>query len=157
LAFEAPKASPAQQVDVENSVTFWIDEYPLMDPKVRSSSFADIANVLHVFNSGVVRLLAGAETTVSPSVLEDGDWLLINTPVSSMGASWAFSGAGWRYLVQRYVLQRHATENSALTVIVSDEFQRQFNSHDAVYLAECRSHRGCMLVASQSVHSFYGA
>ncbi|MFN4261932.1 MAG: TraM recognition domain-containing protein [Gemmataceae bacterium] len=48
-------------------------------------------------------------------------------------------------------------ESDAINVIWCDEAQQFVNSHDAHYLAQCRSHKGCMLFLTQSLHSYYSA
>ena len=60
-----------------------------------------------------------------------------------------------KYLTQKYILSRHANEDTAATVIWSDEYQKVANSFDPAFLAECRSHRGCMVCLTQSIHSMY--
>jgi hypothetical protein len=55
------------------------------------------------------------------------------------------------------VLRRHAIESSNPVCIWVDEAQMYVNSHDSHYLAQCRSHRGCMVYLTQSLHSYYSA
>ena len=50
-----------------------------------------------------------------------------------------------------------APPGSPIAVIWVDEFQNHLNSFDPKFLAECRSHRGCMFVLTQSLHSYYAA
>jgi hypothetical protein len=46
-------------------------------------------------------------------------------------------------------------EDSSAIVIHCDEAQKVMNSEDGPFLAECRSHRGCLIYLTQSIHSFY--
>ena len=134
---------------------YWKDEYPGMADKTRSSIQAGVLGILHIFNVGIVRELVSTTTNVTPEVMDEGKWILVDMPISSYGASGAFILAGWKYLTQKYILNRYATEDTAATVIWCDEYQKVANSGDPPFLAECRSHRGCMIVATQSIHSLY--
>jgi hypothetical protein len=67
----------------------------------------------------------------------------------------ALIAAGWKYLVQRRVLRRKTSGEDNIVVIWADEYAQFVNTYDAHYLAQCRSHRGCMVVLAQSLHSYY--
>ena len=54
-------------------------------------------------------------------------------------------------------MRRYAADKRKVTVIWIDEFQNHLNSFDPQFLAECRSHGGCMVVLTQSLHSYYAA
>ena len=149
--------SPAEEHDYALAVDFWLKEYLSMDQKPRSSSLADVLNVLHVFCSGEVRQLLSDNTNVSPHVMEQGKWVLVNMPIPKYGAAGAFVNGAWKYAVQRHILRRHAMHGANPIIIWSDEYQNIVNSFDSQFLAECRSHRGAMIVLTQSVHSFYAS
>lgn len=156
LAYSAYK-TPAEQHDYDLALEFWAREYPSMDAKPRSSSLADVQNVLHVFCSGIVRELLSGKTNVSPAVMESGKWVLVNMPIPAYGAAGAFVNGAWKFAVQRHILRRHTMHGANPIIIWNDEYQRLVNQFDATFLAECRSHRGAMVVLTQSIHSFYSS
>jgi hypothetical protein len=156
LAHYAHK-TPAEQHDHSLALDFWLNEYPSMDPKPRSSSLADVLNVLHVFCSGNVRQLLAGKTNVSPEVLEQGKWIQVHMPIPNHGAAGAFVNGAWKYAVQRHILRRHAMHDANPIIIWCDEYQNLVNSQDAAFLAECRSHRGAMVVLTQSIHGFFAS
>ena len=94
-------------------------------------------------------------TTITPEVFEQGAWVLVDYPVANYGVAGAFIAGAWKYATQRHVLRRAATEETPVTCIWIDEYQNHITSFDAKYLAECRSHLGCMVVLTQSLHSFF--
>lgn len=147
--------TPAEQHDFELAGSFWVKEYPVMDQKPRSSSLADVMNVLHVFCSGEVRQLLSDKTNVSPEVMEQGKWVLVNMPIPKYGAAGAFVNGAWKYAVQRHILRRHALHEANPIVIWCDEYQNFVNGFDSQFLAECRSHRGAMVVLTQGINSLY--
>lgn len=141
--------------DYQLASEFWIKEYPAMNDRTRSSIIADVMGTLHVFNQGIVRELVSTTTNVSPIIMDHGMWILMDMPISSYGAAGALILGGMKYLTQRYILHRYTTDDTAATVIWADEYQKVANSFDPPFLAECRSHRGSMVVLTQSVHALY--
>ncbi len=155
-AYETPK-NPIEKADFEQVLQYWLGELPALNDRTRSSIATQVMGILHVLCSGGIRELLSTTTNFTPAAMDEGKWLLIDMPVSRYGASGALVNAAWKLMVQRHILRRHATARSAIAVIWVDEFQNHLNSFDAKFLAECRSHFGCMVVLTQSLHSYYAA
>jgi hypothetical protein len=128
-----------------------------MASRTRSSIQVGVMQTLHVFNSGVVREMVSKDTNISPDDILAGKWVVVNMPPSKFGDSGAFVNAGWKYLTQKAVLRRKAAKFDPFVVIWCDEAQQFVNSHDAHYLAQCRSHLGCEVFLTQSMHSLFAA
>jgi hypothetical protein len=111
--------------------------------------------VLHVFNTGIVRELVSGATNISPDITLQGKWLFVNFPPCEWGDIGNFICSGWKFLVQRAVLKREAKPDDCINVIWADEAAQFVNQFDSAYLAQCRSHLGCMCYLTQSVESFY--
>ena len=90
-------------------------------------------------------------------MLDEGDWVLVDMPISRDGASGAMVNGIWHLATQRHILRRHAADRRKITVLWIDEFQNHLNSFDPQFLAECRTHGGCMVVLTQSLHSYFAA
>jgi hypothetical protein len=144
-----------QRHDYTLAAEYWLKEYPAMNDRTRSSIIAEVMGTLHVFNTGIVRELVSTTTNFSPAVMDQGLSILVDMPISSDGAAGAFVIGGMKYLSQWYILKRHVTEKTPVCVLWSDEYQKAANSGDPLFLAECRSHRGCMICLTQSIHSLY--
>lgn len=155
-AFKATK-TPNEALDFELAADFWLSEYPAMAEKTRSSILAGVTALLHVFNTGVVRSLVSAETNVSPDDMFNGKFVLVDMSPSEYGEVGSFVCAGWKYLTQRRVLRRDASDTDCINVIWADEAHQGINSFDATYLAQCRSHLGCMIFLSQSLPGYNAA
>ncbi|WP_422929666.1 type IV secretory system conjugative DNA transfer family protein [Singulisphaera sp. PoT] len=147
--------SAIEQHDCELATQYWTGEIPRLNDRTRSSINAGVMGLLHVFNTGVVRDLIASTTNLSPSVMADRKWILVNMPIVAGDASATVVNCGIKYVVQRQILRRKASPDGATLVIWCDEFQKVANSYDAAFLAECRSHLGCMVVLTQSIHSMY--
>jgi len=155
-AFNVRK-SPIEVADFEQVLAYWLGETPSLNDRTRSSISTQVQGILHVMCSGIVRELMATTTNVSPEVMDQGKWVLVDMPISRHGASGQMINAIWHLATQRHVLRRHAADKRKVTVIFIDEFQHHLNSFDSQYLAECRSHGGCMIVLTQSLHSYYSA
>lgn len=153
-AFERQK-NHVESHDYMLAAEYWLSEFPSMAEKTRSSIMTGVMGILHVFNTGIVRELVSQHTNVSPDDLLAGKWVIVNMAPAEWGDSGALVAAGWKYLVQRRVLRRKAQGGDNPVVIWADEYAQFVNSFDAHYLAQCRSHLGCMLVLTQSLHSYY--
>jgi type IV secretory pathway TraG/TraD family ATPase VirD4 len=141
--------------DYQAAFNFIMIEWPGMADKTRSSALADVMGTLSVFNSGIVRELLSTTTNISPKVFDQGMSVLVAMPISRDGVSGAFVLAAWKACTQWFLLKRQATEETPVCVLWMDEYQKVASSFDAAFLAECRSHKGCMVCLTQSTHSLY--
>lgn len=155
-AYDAPK-TPIEQADFEQVMAYWLGEMPALNDRTRSSISTQAQGILHVLCSGMVHDLMATATNVSPAIMDEGRWVLVDMPISRFGASGAMVNGLWHLATQRHILRRHAADKRKVTVIWIDEFQNHLNSFDPQFLAESRSHGGCMVVLTQSLHSYYAA
>jgi type IV secretory pathway TraG/TraD family ATPase VirD4 len=149
------KKSPIEQHDFDLAADYWVTEYPAMADRTRSSISTGVFGILSVFNTGVVRELVSTATNVTPEDMFRGKWILVDMPPSELGDVGLFVAGGWKYLAERAVLRR--AEPGNVVTIWCDEAQQFVNSYDAHYLAQCRSHGGCLVMLTQSIHSYYAA
>ena len=156
-AFEAKKTA-IEAHDFGNAQAYWLGEFPNQADRTRSSILTGVMGILFIFNSGIVKELASSETNFNLSdVLKRRKWLFVDASPTQYGDSGRFLNAGAKYLVQRLVLRRKARKSDAFNVIWVDECQQAANSGDADYLAQARSHLGCLVYITQSLHSIYTA
>ncbi|MDZ4820222.1 MAG: TraM recognition domain-containing protein, partial [Planctomycetota bacterium] len=153
-AFEKKKPG-VESHDFQLATDYWLGEFPAMAEKTRSSIMTGVMGVLHVFNTGIIRELVSTSTNVSPDAMLAGKWVIVDMAPAEWGDMGALIASGWKYLVQRRVLRRKTQNEDPVVVIWADEYAQFVNSYDAHYLAQCRSHRGCMVVLTQSLHSYY--
>lgn len=155
-AWEKPKTA-MEQHDYELAKEYWLNEFVFMADKTRSSIMTGVMGILHTFNTGIVRELVSSGTTITPDDLFAGKWVLIDMAPSEWGDIGLFIAGGWKYLAQKAVLKRVVHEQSNVATIWADEAQQFVNSFDAHYIAQCRSHRGCLVYLTQSLHAYYAA
>lgn len=141
--------------DCELAFAYWLGELPKMASKTRSSIEVGVNGILHVFNTGIVRELVSGKTNVSPDDLLNRKWIMVDMSPSEWGDLGNFINAGWKYLTQKMILRRDAAEGDPVVVLWCDEAQQFVNSFDSPFLAQCRSHLGCMVILTQSLPSLY--
>jgi hypothetical protein len=149
--------SAIEQHDYAMATDYWPNEFMHMDNKPRSSIIAGVMNILHTYNTGIVREMVSTTTTVSPRDMANRKWILIDFPLDVYGDSGKIIMHGWKLLTQQFILRRHAQPGDPVIVIHADEAQDMCSSFDAAFLAKCRSHLGCMIYLTQSFHSYFGA
>ena len=66
--WEAVKAEKTsiEAFDIQLAIDYWLEEYPNMADRTRSSILTGVQGVLHTYNSGHARSLLSTETNVSP-------------------------------------------------------------------------------------------
>ena len=126
-----------------------------MASKTRSGILAGVMNTLFTFNTGYVRELLSTTTNISPKVMDDGYFVLVNTPIARKGEEGALILAIWKYLSQWHTLRRNPDRDNPPLVGFVDEMQNTVSSMDTQFLAECRKYRGCLIGLSQGISSFF--
>jgi type IV secretory pathway TraG/TraD family ATPase VirD4 len=156
-AFCTPK-SKEDNDDFERVKNYWLSEIPKMAPKTRSSIQTGVMGLLETFNTGIVRQLISTSTNVTvDDMLLRRKWLMISVPPSRYGSIGTFINVAFKYLAQRFVLARQAMSGDPIHVCWCDEASQFANSFDAQYITECRSHLGCLVFLTQSLHSYLDA
>ncbi len=135
---------------------YWKNEFVTMDGKVRSSVLADTLNILHTLNAGIVQEMVSTTTNFTPAAMAKGKWVLVDFPIDVYGDSGRIIMHGMKMLTQKFILRRHTKPGDSVIVVHADEAQDVVNSFDSAFLAKCRSHLGCMIFLTQSLHSYFG-
>lgn len=141
--------------DFELAEQYWTFTLPRMNDRTRTSIEAGVYVTLHAMNTGIARELLATTTNLSPELLERRKWILVNAPIAPGDVTSAVINSAIKYAVQRHILKRRAGPGDPLLCLFSDEFQKLANSYDAMFLAECRSHKGCLIALTQSIHAMY--
>jgi hypothetical protein len=155
--FQAPK-TPIEEHDFQLCLDFWLKEWPgLMDVKTRGNILAGVQGALFTLNTGIVKEMCSGETNCSPADVLAGKWVLVNFPPSAWGATGLLISTGWKQLVELAVLERKTDDTSPFVTIWTDEAHQFITNFDSYFIAQCRSHKGCLAYLTQSVSSFYAA
>ncbi|OWK34926.1 type IV secretory system conjugative DNA transfer family protein [Fimbriiglobus ruber] len=143
--------------DLSQAITYYLNELVNLSDRTRSSIETGVFGLLDTYCTGKVHDLIGTTTNITPDVMLDGKFILVDLPPSETGEFGLIVGGGLKYLTQRMVLKREVGEGDGFHVTWCDEAQLFITSFDHEYLAQSRSHYGCMVYLTQSLHSYYGA
>lgn len=141
--------------DFQSIKSFFSNEFVHLDEKPRSGAISGIMNTAFVFSTGQAWRTCATQTTCSPSVIEEGVSVLVNYPTSKYGPTGKFIANGFKFKWEKYILARKWNPNGYFCVIACDEFQEAVTEADSRFISQCRSHGGCLLTATQTVHSEY--
>lgn len=147
-----------EEHDFQLCLDLWLREWPgMMDHRTRGNILAGVQGTLHTMNTGIVREMASGVTNCSPDDVLAGKWVVVNFPPSRWGATGLLLSTGWKQLVELAILERQASNSSPFCVIWADEAHQFVTNYDSSFIAQCRSHKGCLVYLTQSVSSFYAA
>lgn len=150
LALNAAVHKYPDDYDVGLAVDYVLHEWPRMSDRTAGSIDAHVINVLEKLMSGSVRdLIASGVTNCSPAMLDDGNLIVINTPILTHREPGQLVQAAWKLSTQRHALRR---ESKRPIVIWADEAQcHAIPSVDSMIQAVARSHRLINIAITQNI------
>ncbi|MCZ2343628.1 MAG: TraM recognition domain-containing protein [Bacteroidales bacterium] len=155
-AWHKPK-SPMEKHDFELAKDYFLSELPNMADRTKTSIMVHVFGILHTMNQGLVRELLSTTTNVSPDDMFRGRFLFLDMPISEYAETGAFVNGAIKYATQKAILRREASDATPPVVLWLDEAHTLATSQDAHFLAQCRSHHGCMVYLSQSLPGYINA
>src|SRR5262249_59261528 len=87
----------------------------------------------------------------------NGKWILVAFPPSAWVAGGLVIETGFKQLMELAILERKAIDSSPFVTIWCDEAHQFVTNYDSSFIAQCRSHKGCLVYLTQSISSFYAA
>lgn len=153
-AHESAK-SDVEQFDFDAACEYVMHELPALSDRTRAGVISLYMNYLHHFVTGWNRKLFSTSSEISPAVMDEGVWVLVDMPISRCGEDGAFALGMWRFLTEWHAMRRHPDAENTPLFIFADEFQNTINAYDSKFLGEGRKFRSCMVAASQSRASLY--
>ncbi len=150
--------SPEDASDYEQSVQYFLGHWPNLADRTRSSIEIGVESLLFVLNTGLARSLISTTTNFDIGDVARSKWLFVDTSPSVLGDAGLLIGASLKYIVQKDILRRDARAGDGFVVVWVDEYAQWTTSFDArQFLPMCRSHRGCLVALTQSVHGLRAA
>jgi hypothetical protein len=150
-------ATGLQKHDHEVARSHWLEAWPKLNDRTRTSIESGISSILHVFNTGIVRDMLATGTTIVPEVMEDRKWVLLNAPITPGNATATFINTAVKLVFQRYILRREAGPDHPLLIVFGDEWTKHATSYDSEVFNEARSHKAGAVVLTQSVSRLYAS
>jgi TraM recognition site of TraD and TraG len=142
----------------ERAVSYWRNDWAMLDPKTRGNILISLTTALDRFNSGLLRQAFCSGTTIAPELCFHGAIILMDMPALTRNEDGIIAQQLFKYLWQRAVLARNALDprqRERPVFLWADEAQYFLNSYDAEFLSTCRGSRACTVFLSQSLPTFY--
>lgn len=141
---------------LQRAMEYW-KEYARLDNKTASNIRISLTTLLSRFESSWLRDAFCGETTICPELLMSGAIIVMNFPVQTHGEDAAVAQKLFKYMAQRVLLARnglapHLRERPV--ALIADECHTVLH-HDAEFMAQCRSSRVAVVMATQSLPTIY--
>ena len=134
------RSRAAGDSDFEQAERYWLEQFPNMAEKTRSSIVATFtASVARHFCPADVHRLFGERTTVRPEDIFDGKILVVDLPVKTYGPAGRFANIVWKYCVQLAVERRVNRQRPVF--IFADESHHFLTDNDQLFQTTARSSR----------------
>ena len=142
----------------EQMIAFWTEQWMDLDPKTKSNASISLCATLDRFNHGWLREAFTTDTTWTPELLFHGVTTVLDMPALTHMESGILAQRLLKFVSQRTLLARqsYGSKHAERPVVIwMDEAPVFVDSHDAKYLALCRSTLSCMVLIAQSIPSYY--
>ncbi len=149
-----------KQYDFDSTAAYWLEEFPIIDPKPRSS-------IISMFTSMADNLLRrpfrkifseppGAEDIIAfPELTHHGVVIVMNIPVKEYGDAGRAAQVVYKYMWQQAAERRDITANPRTVFLWADEAQNFTTEYDMQFQATARSSRACTVYLTQNLPNYY--
>lgn len=141
----------------ERAMNYWREDIARLDAKTAGNIRISLTTALSRFEHGWLADAFCGESSLWPELMMSGALILMNFPVQAHGEDAAIAAKLFKYMAQRVLLARngmapHLQERPI--AIIADE-AHNFLHNDAEFMAQCRSSRVAVLMATQSLPTLY--
>ncbi|MGH7243428.1 MAG: type IV secretory system conjugative DNA transfer family protein [Phycisphaerales bacterium] len=146
-----------QRHDFELASDFWFLEFANLASRTRSVVVSTFTSQVDLWQRGILKEIFGGETTFTPNDAEHGKIIIVGLPVKEYHELGRAANIVMRYVFQRALESRDITASPRPVFLWADEFQTLITSHDAQFLATCRSARVSTVLLTQNLPGVYAA
>jgi len=152
-AYRRPK-TPRQLGDLEAALDYFTQDLPELGSRTRSSIEMTVSSIAAKFLIGDVReMLCSPVTNIVPELLwQGGKIVVLDFPTDKEGL--IIQGV-IKYCFQRAMLRRDVAAFPRPVFLAMDEYHTHMSSYDYRFIAEARSARLAVLMATQNISNMY--
>ncbi|MGA0546832.1 TraM recognition domain-containing protein [Brevundimonas sp. VNH65] len=161
MAMERMRAGQPAGFDdatAERTLNYWRDDIARLDAKTAGNIRISLTTALSRFEQGWLASMFCGDTTICPELLLSGAVIVMNFPVQTHGEDAAIAQKLFKFMTQRVLLARNGMAPHLREIpvaIVADEAQNFLLPNDAEFMAQCRSSRVAVVMATQSLPTLY--
>lgn len=140
---------------LEDHGNFWVNEYPNLADKTRSSIEATLLNLIYPFLTGKLAELFSTETSFLPEMARYGKVIVFDLPVLTYGPMGAAAQSIFKYLFGLAMQREMVSKKTRPVFLWIDECQFFLSATDAELLSTARSSKTCCVFITQDIPTFY--
>jgi hypothetical protein len=148
--------NPAVQPEYQMTAKYWLEEFPRMDNRPRSSIVSLFTTLADSFLRGTLRKLFSSETTVIPDHTTLGRIIIVDLPVKEWGELGQYAAVLMKFMTQK-ALERRAADDLRPVFIWADEAHYFATAYDQIFQTTARASRACTVYLTQSYSNYLSA
>ncbi|WP_457128735.1 type IV secretory system conjugative DNA transfer family protein [Mucilaginibacter sp. HD30] len=146
--------------DFDATAAFWLEEYPNLADKTRSSIISTLSTMMDIFLRRPFRRLfsempSDRRKIAYPELSHRGAIIIVNLPVKEFGDAGRAAQVVYKYLWQQAVERRKASNSTVPVFLWVDEAQNFVTEYDMQFQATARSTRACTVYLTQNLPNYY--
>jgi hypothetical protein len=146
--------------DFDSTASFWLEEYPNLADKTRSSILSTLTTMMDIFLRRPFRRLFAEQPEdrrkiAYPELTHRGVVIVLNLPVKEFGDAGRAAQVVYKYLWQQAVERREVTKDTIPVFLWVDEAQNFVTEYDMQFQATARSSRACTVYLTQNLPNYY--
>jgi hypothetical protein len=149
------------QHDFDATASFWLEEYPVLADKTRSSVLSTLTTMMDIFLRRPFRMLFSEppedkKKIAYPELTHRGAIIILNLPVKEFAESGRAAQVAYKYLWQQAVERRKIVKGKSVPVFLwADEAQNFVTEYDMHFQATARSTMACTVYLTQNLPNYY--
>jgi len=147
--------------DFDSTASFWLEEYPGLADKTRSSILSTLTTMMDIFLRRPFHRLFSEmpddrRKIAYPELTHRGVIIVVNLPVKEFGDAGRATQVVYKYLWQQAVERRKIIRGESIPVFLwIDEAQNFITEYDMQFQANARSTMACTVYLTQNLPNYY--
>lgn len=155
-AAQRARENPDMEPECELAAKYWLEEFPRMDNRPRSSIVSLFTTLADSFLRGKLRKLFSGETTVIPEHTTLGRIILVDLPVKEWSELGQYAAVLMKFMTQK-ALERRPSSDTRPVFIWADEAHYFTTGYDQIFQTTARSARACTVYLTQNYSNYLSA
>ena len=147
--------SEQQHRDFEFALDYWLNEFPAMDSRPRSSIVSGFTSMADGLKRGLMYDLFCTSTDLKPDWSEEGAIILLDLSTKRFGHVGVVAQGIFKYLWQQAIERRDVARSPLPVFLWADESQFFINRYDMEFQTTARSSRACTVYLTQNISNYY--
>lgn len=146
--------------DYESTADYWLNEYPNLSEKTRSSILSIFTSLIDNFLRRPFRMLFSDppedwKKIIFPELTHQGVVIVMNLPVKEFGEAGRAAQLVYKYIWQQAAERRKVDDQTRPIFLWVDEAQNFATEYDMQFQATARSSRACTVYMTQNLPNYY--